>query len=117
MIAAAELTLSDSTLQMLSFVKHLDDSKLTAANNSYRIELNFYQLNLCDSSLKLICSLPIIQSQPLNQPSRNRSRVLTLTREKPTVKSSELFEKSIAQNIVQSVHFCIGRAAIFEALH
>ena len=72
MIAAAELTLSDSnSSNASSFVNTtLTIPKLTAANNSYRIELELVSVepSVILQLRKLICSLRLlIQSQPLNQ--------------------------------------------------
>ncbi len=110
MIAAAQLTLSDSNpSNASSFVNTtLTIPKLTAANNSYRIELELItveplvilQLSKAELLITPTNSEPISQSTPVETdpgsatpPAREKTN-----REKAT----ELFEKSIAQNIVQS---------------
>ena len=110
MIAAAELTLSDSnSSNASSFVNTtLTIPKLTAANNSYRIELELISvepsviLELSKAELLIIPTNPepISQSTPVET---DPGSATPPTREKTNrEKATELFEKSIAQNIVQS---------------
>ena len=110
MIAAAELTLSDSnSSNASSFVNTtLTIPKLTAANNSYRIELELISvepsviLQLSKAELLITPTNPesISQSTPVET---DPGSVTPQTREKTSrEKATELFEKSIAQNIVQS---------------
>ena len=110
MIAAAKLTLTDSnSSNASSFVNTtLTIPKLTAANNSYRIELELVsvepsvilQLSKADLLITPTNPEPTFQSTPIETdpgsatpPARGKTN-----REK----AAELFEKSIAQNIVQS---------------
>ena len=110
MIAAAELTLSDSNpSNVSSFVNTtLTIPKLTAVNNSYRIELELISvepsviLQLSKAELLITPTNPesISQSTPVET---GPGSVTPQTREKTSrEKATELFEKSIAQNIVQS---------------
>ena len=132
MIAAAQLTLSDSNpSNASSFVNTtLTIPKLTAANNSYRIELELVtvepsvilQLSKAELLITPTNSEPSSQSTPVETdpgpttPPANSEPISQSTpvetdpgpttppvREKTNrEKATELFEKSIAQNIVQS---------------
>ena len=110
MIAAAELTLSDSySSNASSFVNTtLTIPKLTAANNSYRIELELISV---EPSVILQLSKAELLIMPTNPESVSQSAPVETdpgsatppTREKTNRENAtELFEKSIAQNIVQS---------------
>ena len=110
MIAAAELTLSDSnSSNASSFVNTtLTIPKLTAANNSYRIELELVsvepsvilQLSKADLLITPTNPEPTSQSTPVET---DPGSATPPAREKTNrEKAAELFEKSIAQNIVQS---------------
>ena len=110
MIAAAKLTLSDSnSSNASSFVNTtLTIPKLTAANNSYRIELELVsvepsvilQLSKADLLITPTNPEPTSQSTPVET---DPGSVTPPAREKTNrEKAAELFEKSIAQNIVQS---------------
>ena len=110
MVAAAELTLSDSNLSNASsFVNTtLTIPKLTAANNSYRIELELIsvepsvilQLSKAELLITPTNPEPISQSTPVET---DPGSATPPTREKTNrEKATELFEKSIAQNIIQS---------------
>ena len=110
MIAAAKLTLSDSnSSNASSFVNTtLTIPKLTAANNSYRIELELVsvepsvilQLSKADLLITPTNPEPTSQSTPVET---DPGSATPPAREKTNrEKAAELFEKSIAQNIVQS---------------
>ena len=110
MIAAAKLTLTDSnSSNASSFVNTtLTIPKLTAANNSYRIELELVsvepsvilQLSKADLLITPTNSEPTSLSTPVET---DPGSATPPAREKTNrEKAAELFEKSIAQNIVQS---------------
>ena len=110
MIAAAALTLSDSNSSNASSFENttLTIPKLTAANNSYRIELELISvepsviLELSKAELLIMPTNlePISQSTPVET---DPGSATPPAREKTNrEKAAELFEKSIAQNIVQS---------------
>ena len=110
MIAAAKLTLSESnSSNASSFVNTtLTIPKLTAANNSYRIELELVsvepsvilQLSKADLLITPTNPEPTSQSTPVET---DPGSATPPAREKTNrEKAAELFEKSIAQNIVQS---------------
>ena len=110
MIATAKLTLSDSNFSNASsFVNTtLTIPKLTAANNSYRIELELVsvepsvilQLSKADLLITPTNPEPTSQSTPVET---DPGSATPPAREKTNrEKAAELFEKSIAQNIVQS---------------
>ena len=110
MMAAAKLTLSDSnSSNASSFVNTtLTIPKLTAANNSYRIELELVsvepsvilQLSKADLLITPTNSEPTSLSTPVET---DPGSATPPAREKTNrEKAAELFEKSIAQNIVQS---------------
>ena len=110
MIAAEKLTLSDSNFSNASsFVNTtLTIPKLTAANNSYRIELELVSV---EPSVILQLSKADLLITPTNPESTSQSTPVETDRGSATPparektnreKAAELFEKSIAQNIVQS---------------
>lgn len=110
MIAAAKLTLSDSNFSNASsFVNTtLTIPKLKAANNSYRIELELLSV---EPSVILQLSKADLLITPTNPEPTSQSTPVEIdpgsatppAREKTNrEKVAELFERSIAQNIVQS---------------
>ena len=110
MIAAAELTLSDSnSSNASSFVNTtLTIPKLTAANNSYRIELELVSvepsviLQLSKADLLITPTNPEPTSQSTSAETDPGSATPPAREKTNREKAAELFEKSIAQNIVQS---------------
>ena len=110
MIAAAELTLFDSnSSNASSFVNTtLTIPKLTAANNSYRIELELVSvepsviLQLSKADLLITPTNPEPTSQSTSAETDPGSATPPAREKTNREKAAELFEKSIAQNIVQS---------------
>ena len=110
MMATAKLTLSDSNFSNASsFVNTtLTIPKLTAANNSYRIELELVSvepsviLQLSKADLLITPTNPEPTSQPTPVETDPGSATPPAREKTNREKAAELFEKSIAQNIVQS---------------
>ena len=107
MIAAAVITLSDSNVLNASIFANntLTIPKLTAANSSYKIELELISVEpsvILQLSKAELLAAPTDLEPDFQTPSVDTSATPPRGVKTDREKAKELFERSIAQNIVQS---------------